>query len=237
MPVLAVEGADIYYEVHGKGPPMLLIAGTACDGAFWKPHQVPEFSLDHTVIIFDQRGMGQTIIRDDDYSTGRLAADAAQLSRRSILGLRSWSATPWAAGSRSLSRWIIPRLSRRWFWPPRAPVMKSRGWGFRRGSASGSSRKAMSATSVSTTSTSASASPRRGQPGKGGTMYRRANDSAAFDRVYIAHVNSRQWHDTRARLKDLRVPSSSLSVTMKFMAFPIRRRRFSRGSREIHSGR
>ena len=34
MPVLAVEGADIYYEVHGKGPPMLLLSGTACDGGF-----------------------------------------------------------------------------------------------------------------------------------------------------------------------------------------------------------
>src|SRR3954449_3753783 len=40
MPVLAVDGAEIYYEVHGNGPPMLLISGTACDGAFWTPHQV-----------------------------------------------------------------------------------------------------------------------------------------------------------------------------------------------------
>jgi 3-oxoadipate enol-lactonase len=86
MPILHVEEADIYYEVHGSGPPLLFIAGTACDGAFWKPYQVPEFALDNTVIIYDQRGTGKTITREHDYSTARLAADAALLVDQVGLG-------------------------------------------------------------------------------------------------------------------------------------------------------
>lgn len=35
MPILSVDGADIFYETHGSGPPLLLIAGTACNGEFW----------------------------------------------------------------------------------------------------------------------------------------------------------------------------------------------------------
>lgn len=86
MPILETAGAEVYYEVHGSGPPMLLMSGTACDGDFWKPWQVPEFSRDHTVIIHDQRGIGKTRQRRDDYSTGDLAADAAAIVRRVGLG-------------------------------------------------------------------------------------------------------------------------------------------------------
>jgi pimeloyl-ACP methyl ester carboxylesterase len=86
MPILSVGGADIFYETHGSGPPLLLIGGTACDGEFWKPYQVPEFTRDHTVITFDQRGTGKTVTHTDDYSTGRLAADAAALVERAGLG-------------------------------------------------------------------------------------------------------------------------------------------------------
>jgi aminoacrylate hydrolase len=86
VPVLQVDGADIFYETHGKGPPLLLMAGTACDGEFWKPYQVPEFARDHTVITFDQRGTGKTTTRTPDYSTGRLAVDAAALVERVGLG-------------------------------------------------------------------------------------------------------------------------------------------------------
>ena len=47
MPVLNAGEADIYYEIAGRGPPILLIAGTACDGQFWKPWQVPDLARDH----------------------------------------------------------------------------------------------------------------------------------------------------------------------------------------------
>jgi len=86
MPMLAVDGAEIHYSVTGQGPPLLLIAGTACDGSYWTRFQVPDFASDHTVIVFDQRGTGRTITRVEDYSTNRLAADAAALIEHLDLG-------------------------------------------------------------------------------------------------------------------------------------------------------
>lgn len=86
MPILFVDGADLYFEVFGSGPPMVFIPGTAMEGSFWTHFQVPEFSRDHTVIIFDPRGTGRTITRTADYSTNRLAADVATLIDHAGLG-------------------------------------------------------------------------------------------------------------------------------------------------------
>ena len=79
MPLLRVPGAEIHYTVTGSGPPLLLIAGTACDGTYWSPYQAPDFARDFTVITFDQRGTGKTVTHIPDYSTTRLAADCAAI--------------------------------------------------------------------------------------------------------------------------------------------------------------
>lgn len=79
MPYVAVPGAEIHYTVTGSGPPLLLIAGTACDGSYWSQFQVPDFARDFTVITFDQRGTGKTLTRIKDYATSRLAADCAAI--------------------------------------------------------------------------------------------------------------------------------------------------------------
>jgi 3-oxoadipate enol-lactonase len=79
MPFLNLDGADLHYETFGAGTPFLFIAGTATHGEVWKRHQVPEFSRDHQVIIFDQRSTGKTKTRTPDLSTKRLAADCAAL--------------------------------------------------------------------------------------------------------------------------------------------------------------
>ena len=47
MPTLQRKDADIYYEVHGEGQPVIFLSETACDGEVWKIYQVPEFSRDH----------------------------------------------------------------------------------------------------------------------------------------------------------------------------------------------
>ena len=107
MAVLAVDGADIYYEVHGNGPPMLLLSGTACDGVFWTPHQVPEFSRDHAVIILDQRGMGKTVTRSADYATTRLPQTLPRSSSTLVSVRRSLSVIQWAGALRSSLHWII----------------------------------------------------------------------------------------------------------------------------------
>ena len=58
MPFLQLKDLKLYYEVHGEGLPLLFISETACHGEVWKTYQVPEFSRDHRVIIYDQRGTG-----------------------------------------------------------------------------------------------------------------------------------------------------------------------------------
>jgi len=79
MPILKLDDVDLYYESHGKGPPFLFNAATATSGELWKFYQVEEFSCDHQVIIFDQRGTGRSPVRSTDFSSARLAADAAAL--------------------------------------------------------------------------------------------------------------------------------------------------------------
>jgi pimeloyl-ACP methyl ester carboxylesterase len=79
MPVLKLDDADIYYEATGKGPAFLFCSATSTSGDVWKFYQVPEFSRDHTVITYDQRGVGKSPARSKDFSVARLAADAAAL--------------------------------------------------------------------------------------------------------------------------------------------------------------
>jgi pimeloyl-ACP methyl ester carboxylesterase len=81
MPTLNLDDAEIYYETHGEGRPFLFNAATATCGELWKFHQVEDFRRDHRVIIFDQRGTGRSPVRSNDFSTPRLAADAAALLR------------------------------------------------------------------------------------------------------------------------------------------------------------
>lgn len=79
MPILKLDDVDLYFESHGSGRPFLFNAATATWGELWKFYQVGEFSRDHQVIIFDQRGTGRSNVRSTDFSTARLAADAAAL--------------------------------------------------------------------------------------------------------------------------------------------------------------
>jgi pimeloyl-ACP methyl ester carboxylesterase len=81
MPTLSLDDTELYYEAHGQGRPFLFNAATATWGEVWKFYQVDDFSRDHRVIIFDQRGTGRSTTRSKDFSTPRLAADAAALLR------------------------------------------------------------------------------------------------------------------------------------------------------------
>lgn len=58
MPILNLDDTQLYYETHGEGRPFLFNAATATWGELWKFHQVDDFSPNHRVTIFDQRGTG-----------------------------------------------------------------------------------------------------------------------------------------------------------------------------------
>lgn len=83
MPVLQLDDASLNYDVHGEGPAMLFCSATATHGEVWKLCQVPDFSRDHKVITFDQRGTGKSSFKvplnKADFSIARLTTDAAAL--------------------------------------------------------------------------------------------------------------------------------------------------------------
>lgn len=78
MPKIKVNDISIYYEVHGEGEPLLLIAGLGGDLTAWML-QTPEFSKKYRVIVFDNRGVGRSDTPDIPYSTEMMADDTAGL--------------------------------------------------------------------------------------------------------------------------------------------------------------
>ncbi|MEZ4548495.1 MAG: alpha/beta hydrolase [Thermodesulfobacteriota bacterium] len=68
---------NIYYEVHGSGEPLLLDRGPGVFEMWYK--QVPILSKSHKVIIFDNRGAGNTDKPDSEYTVELMAEDAAGL--------------------------------------------------------------------------------------------------------------------------------------------------------------
>lgn len=81
MPMTTLStGIDIYYEISGEGPPLLLIMGTAADHTTWSS-QVNAYKTDFKVITYDARGTGLSTSPDDpsSYSMKVLADDAAAL--------------------------------------------------------------------------------------------------------------------------------------------------------------
>lgn len=78
MPIISVNDIDMYYHSHGKGEPLFLIAGFAADHRIWEP-VIDKFSQNYQVIVFDNRGAGQTDVPNGPYSIEQLANDVAAL--------------------------------------------------------------------------------------------------------------------------------------------------------------
>lgn len=78
MPRAQVNGIELYYEVHGQGAPVLLIAGFSADHHMYIP-QLPSLAERFQCILFDNRGVGQSSQPEGPYTTRQLADDAAGL--------------------------------------------------------------------------------------------------------------------------------------------------------------
>ena len=59
MPFASGDGADIYYEIHGQGTPIILSAGMGGGGSFWAP-QLDALAQRHQVILYDHVGTGRS---------------------------------------------------------------------------------------------------------------------------------------------------------------------------------
>ena len=92
MPKLNRDGIQIYYEVHGAGPPLLLTHGYSSTSAMWQG-QIEALSKRHKLVLWDMRGHGQSDYPDDPaaYSEALTVADMAALldevgARSAIVG-------------------------------------------------------------------------------------------------------------------------------------------------------
>ena len=70
---------DIGYKILGKGDPILLFNGASDNMDAWDPSFLRSLSSNHTVIVFDTRGIGNTTIGSKPYSMEQLANDTAGL--------------------------------------------------------------------------------------------------------------------------------------------------------------
>jgi pimeloyl-ACP methyl ester carboxylesterase len=69
---------DIAYKMLGKGEPFLLISPSSSVMDAWDP-SILELSSNHTLIIFDNRGVGNTTTGNKPFSIQQLANDTAGL--------------------------------------------------------------------------------------------------------------------------------------------------------------
>lgn len=78
MPVAAVNGIDIYFELHGEGPPLLNISGSGND-LRRSPASILPVNKRFETLHYDQRGLGRTSKPEADYTMADYADDAAAL--------------------------------------------------------------------------------------------------------------------------------------------------------------
>src|SRR5829696_4847814 len=72
---------DIAYKIFGKGKPLILIPGFSMTMDMWDPNMLNELSSNHTIIIFDNRGVGETTAGNNikKFSIQQFANDTAGL--------------------------------------------------------------------------------------------------------------------------------------------------------------
>jgi len=92
MAKLNRNGVDIYYEVHGSGPVILLTHGYSATAQMWKG-QIEPLTKKNTLVTWDMRGHGQSDYPADQaaYSEGATIGDMAAIldavgARKAIIG-------------------------------------------------------------------------------------------------------------------------------------------------------
>ena len=86
-------GQELYYELHGQGPPLVLVMGIGYDSSLWTLAQVPALSTQFQVILVDNRDAGRSSKASHPYTIADMADDLAGLldglgiQRSHLLGL------------------------------------------------------------------------------------------------------------------------------------------------------
>lgn len=87
MPKVKVGDINMYYEIHGKGEPLVFINGAGASVEWGAPVQIPVYSHEYQLVFFDNRGAGQSDKPDIRYTTEMMADDLAGLL--DVIGIKS----------------------------------------------------------------------------------------------------------------------------------------------------
>ena len=78
MPTASIKGAEIYFNVTGSGPPLVLITGQG-SGPAGRAALIDGLAARHTVLTYDQRGTGRSEPVAQGHPIAALAEDAIAL--------------------------------------------------------------------------------------------------------------------------------------------------------------
>ena len=76
--IASINDIQMYYEVHGDGPPLILLHGGLGNASHWK-NQIPVLAGHYKVIAPDGRGQGSSSLTDRKISYELMAADVLAL--------------------------------------------------------------------------------------------------------------------------------------------------------------
>lgn len=103
MPYAKSHHAEIYYETHGEGPPLVLAHGAGGNTVVWW-QQIPSFAKTHRVIVFDHRCFGKSRCAKEHFRPAWFpddliaVLDDAGIERAPVVGMSmgGWTALPTA---------------------------------------------------------------------------------------------------------------------------------------------
>ena len=75
---VALNGIELYYEVHGRGEPLILIHGGLGNAGYWS-NQIDVFAKKYQVIALDSRGHGRSTFNEEPISYALMTSDVLAL--------------------------------------------------------------------------------------------------------------------------------------------------------------
>ncbi len=85
MPRVEANGVYLYYELHGHGPPLALIEGIGYATWMWF-RQIDALAARHRLLVYDNRGVGQSDKPKAAYTVRDMADDLAALLEATGIG-------------------------------------------------------------------------------------------------------------------------------------------------------
>ena len=88
-------GQALYYEVHGEGPPLVLVMGIGYDSSLWTLEQVPVLSTQFQVILVDNRDAGRSSKARQPYTIADMQTTSPACWTPSVSSTVTCWACPW----------------------------------------------------------------------------------------------------------------------------------------------